>query len=410
MLLIRPHPFVSIPLGAQMFALYGQGATAWFGSREGLRLHVGEIFGWEPDVYVDVGHVFGFSNGVSEHGVDTAVGVSFPFFDALYAGPVVHMTWLDDPDGTPVWMLLVGLNISGWPGRGDSNAPDGWVSHARRPHYVAPSGVAEARSRARHSSNHIWLLPDLELFGVHALDDGHRNSVGFGAGASASVELPFLSWLGVHVGVTGMVIALDAGRPAAWVGTHEGVRFHWTDVAHIEGDGWIDIHHVYGVSSGIATHGADLGAGYMFDALSFLRVGPTVRATVLADPGGDPAVLLSVGLTVAIRGPTAGPGNADGDRYLDRDDCCGEIHEGQVEDPNNPGCPLLDRDSDGVPDDQDMCSTEPAGDEPDPEHLGCPLRDRDHDGVADEHDFCPADPAGANGGDPLRDGCPLDAR
>ncbi|MCZ7682194.1 MAG: hypothetical protein M5U28_26745 [Sandaracinaceae bacterium] len=59
-----------------------------------------------------------------------------------------------------------------------------------------------------------------------------------------------------------------------------------------------------------------------------------------------------------------------------------------------------------MPDDRDECDTEPVGEEADPRHPGCPLRDRDGDGVPDDHDFCIELPAGDER-DPLRDGCPL---
>ncbi len=406
-LLLRPHPLVSLAAGGHMFALYGEGPVAWFGTRAGLRLHWGELFGWEPDAWLEVNHIWGLSGSITRHGLDAGLGVAFSFFDALSAGPSVHVQYIDDPDGTPVWVLSLGLSIVGWPGRPSDDAPEPWVSRARAPHYVPPRTLAQARARPRRRVDRSWILPDIELFGVHGVDDAHRDDIGFGGGATASLEIPFLTWLGVHAGVTGMAISAQSGNAGAWAGTHLGLRFHWTDVAQIEGDGWIDAHHVYGVSGGVTTHGADVGLGYAFDVASFLRIGPMARLTMLTDPATDPALLLSIGVSVTMRQATPGPGNLDGDAQLDREDHCGEIEEGMLEDPDNPGCPLLDRDGDGVRDDRDLCSTEPAGADPDPNLLGCPLRDRDDDGVPDAYDFCPELQAGPDGGDPLRDGCPL---
>ncbi len=405
-LLVRPHPVISAALGAQMFAMYGEGPVAWFGTRAGLRLHWSELIdGFEPDAWIQVTHVFGLSGPVSRHGLDVGLGLGFWMFDAMSAGPTVHLMWTDDPDGTPVWALIAGLTVTGWPGRPSSGAPEVYRSRARRPRYVAPGNFDHARRTARPPGQ-IALLPHVEVFGLHALDDDHRDSIGFGGGVTASVEFPLVPWLGVQAGVTGMAVSADSGNPAAWAGTQLGVRFHWTAVAGLEGDGWIDAHHVYGVSGGISTHGADVGFGYSFDALSFLRIGPVVRGTLLTDPGADPAMLLQIGATVTIRAPERGPGNRDGDLLLDRDDHCADTEGGRIEDPNNPGCPLLDRDRDGVPDNEDQCDSEPEGAYPDPDRRGCPLPDHDGDGVPDPMDFCPETPVEEGAADPLRDGCP----
>ncbi len=408
-LLVRPHPLFSISLGGHAFALYGDGPIAWFGTREGVRLHWGELFGIDPDAWIEVSHIYGLSGPIARHGLDFGLGIAFPLFEAVAAGPSLRFQFIEDPDGTPVWLLMIGLTVTGWPGRSSADAPRSWVSRARPTRYVAPTNAREAAERPPPVNlGHAFLLPDIELFLVHALDDDHRDSIGFGGGATAAVELPIVSWLGVHAGVTGMAVEAQSGSPVAWAGTRLGLRFHWTDAAHVEGDGWIDAHHVYGVSGGISTHGADVGIGYAFDLLAYLRVGPMVRLTVLTDPGADAALLLSGGVSVTIRPPAPGPGNTDGDRYLDREDRCTEARAGHVEDGTNAGCPLLDRDADGVPDDRDRCDTEPAGEDPDPQHPGCPLRDGDGDGVVDRHDFCPTIPAGESR-DPLRDGCPVGA-
>ncbi|MGE0790530.1 MAG: hypothetical protein AB7S26_32935 [Sandaracinaceae bacterium] len=408
-LLVRPHPVISLALGGQMFAMYGDGAVAWFGTREGLRFHWSALIdGFEPDAYIEVVHIFGLSGTVARHGVDIGLGMGFWLFQAMSAGPTIHLIFTDDPDGTPVWALTVGLTITGWPGRPSYDAPAAYVSRAHRPRYVAPSNLEMARQRVRGSQT-LPLLPHVELFGLHALDDGHRDSIGFGGGATASVEFPFAPWIGVQAGVTGLAVSAASGNPAAWAGTQLGLRFHWTPLAGIEGDGWLDAHWVYGVSGGITTHGADVGVGYSFDALSFLRVGPMVRGTLLTDPGDEPAILLQIGVAFTIRAPERGPGNLDGDFTLDRDDHCQDTEEGGVVDPLNPGCPLLDRDSDGIPDDRDMCDAEPEGDDPDPDRLGCPLPDHDGDGVPDAHDFCPEEVGVPNESDPLRDGCPIGA-
>lgn len=406
-LLVRPHPVISIAGGAHIFALYGERPLAFFGTRLGLRLHWGELFGIDPDAWLEVSHVYGLSGPVVRHGLDFGIGIAFSLFDAVAAGPSIRVQWIDDPDGTDVWILLFGLTIVGWPGRPD-DAPEGWVSRARAPRHVTATSFEEAHARAPAPPARPWLLPDIELFGVHGVDDDHRDAIGFGGGATAAVDFPIVSWLGVHAGVTGMVLTAQSANPVAWAGTRLGLRLHWTDAAHLEGDGWLDAHHVYGVSGGVATHGADVGAGYAFDVTSFLRIGPAVRLTILTDPGAGPAMMLSIGLSASIRPPQAGPGNTDGDTFLDRDDRCHQTEVGRRGDRENPGCPIVDRDADGVPDDQDLCDSEPAGADPDPARRGCPLRDRDGDGVVDAHDFCPEVSATGDASDPLRDGCPFE--
>lgn len=408
-ILVRPHPVVSVAVGAHMFALYGQGPVGWFGTRAGLRFHWGSLIdGFEPDAWIQVTHLFGLSGPIARHGVDIGLGLGFFLFDAMSAGPTIHLIYTDDPDGTPVWMLIAGLTVTGWPGRPDTGAPEAYVSPARRRRrYVAPTNLELARRQERQAAP-IGLLPHVELLGLHALDDAHRDSIGFGGGASAAVEFPIQPWIGVQAGVTGMAVSASTGNPASWAGTELGVRFHWTAAAGLEGDGWIDANWVYGTSSNIATHGASAALGYSFDVASFLRLGPVVRGFMLTDPGTDPAWILAAGLEVAIRAPERGPGNRDGDFLLDREDACLDTEGGRVEDPNNPGCPLLDRDGDGVADNRDMCDTEPEGAYPDPDRRGCPLPDRDGDAIPDRMDFCPDTRVTVDdeNADPLRDGCP----
>ncbi|MCZ7682195.1 MAG: hypothetical protein M5U28_26750 [Sandaracinaceae bacterium] len=154
-LLVRPHPYVSLAAGAHAFAFYGDGAIAWFGTRAGLRLHWGEMLSIDPDAWLEVSHVYGLSGSIARHGVDFGIGLAFELFDAVSAGPSVRVQWIEDPDGTPVWILLFGLTVVGWPGRSGGGAPDAWVSRARPPTYVAPRNTADAprgASRAARGS------------------------------------------------------------------------------------------------------------------------------------------------------------------------------------------------------------------------------------------------------------------
>jgi outer membrane protein OmpA-like peptidoglycan-associated protein len=63
--------------------------------------------------------------------------------------------------------------------------------------------------------------------------------------------------------------------------------------------------------------------------------------------------------------------------------------------PRDRGCPILDRDNDGVLDDVDQCPDTPGTFK----YHGCPIPDTDGDGLNDEVDLCPdkAGPAEFNG-------------
>jgi outer membrane protein OmpA-like peptidoglycan-associated protein len=93
--------------------------------------------------------------------------------------------------------------------------------------------------------------------------------------------------------------------------------------------------------------------------------------------------------------PKSGPGDLDGDGFLDPDDKCIDV-PGVAPD----GCPIPDTDGDGFKDDVDKCIDEP-GVEPD----GCPIRDTDGDGIMDPDDQCPKEPETRNKYQDA-DGCP----
>lgn len=121
--------------------------------------------------------------------------------------------------------------------------------------------------------------------------------------------------------------------------------------------------------------------------------------------------------------PKQGPGDLDGDGFLDPDDKCIDVpgvaphgcpigdrdNDGFKDDvdkcPDTPGvapdgCPIPDTDGDGFKDDVDKCVDEP-GVEPD----GCPIRDTDGDGIMDPDDKCVNEPETKNRYEDA-DGCP----
>lgn len=68
--------------------------------------------------------------------------------------------------------------------------------------------------------------------------------------------------------------------------------------------------------------------------------------------------------------------------------------DGRPPDPAHRGCPVADRDSDGVLDSDDQCVDVPRATAPSPARRGCPLSDRDGDGVNDADDQCADVPQG----------------
>ena len=101
-------------------------------------------------------------------------------------------------------------------------------------------------------------------------------------------------------------------------------------------------------------------------------------------------------------------GDRDQDGVTDDVDQCPDIPAGAHPDPHRAGCPIGDRDHDGYTDDVDQCPDVPAGPHADPTRPGCPIADRDGDGVPDTVDICPDQPAGDHP-DPARRGCPMAA-
>ena len=86
-------------------------------------------------------------------------------------------------------------------------------------------------------------------------------------------------------------------------------------------------------------------------------------------------------------------------------DACPGVPGVPSSDPLRNGCPVDDRDRDGVPDAADQCPDVSRLPFPDPDRNGCPLPDDDHDGVPEPPDACPGVP-GLPSSDPARNGCP----
>ncbi len=101
-----------------------------------------------------------------------------------------------------------------------------------------------------------------------------------------------------------------------------------------------------------------------------------------------------------------GPGDRDGDGYLDPDDQCPDEPENFNGYQDQDGCPDdPDSDGDGLADSRDGCPLDPEDRDSYLDDDGCPEADNDADGIADAVDNCrnePEDPDGFND----QDGCP----
>ncbi len=101
-----------------------------------------------------------------------------------------------------------------------------------------------------------------------------------------------------------------------------------------------------------------------------------------------------------------GPGDRDGDGYLDPDDQCPDQPENFNGFQDQDGCPDdPDSDGDGIADSRDGCPLDPEDRDSYLDDDGCPEGDNDADGIADAVDNCrnePEDPDGYND----QDGCP----
>lgn len=85
---------------------------------------------------------------------------------------------------------------------------------------------------------------------------------------------------------------------------------------------------------------------------------------------------------------------------------CGEIPERYLDYLDERGCPISDRDGDGIPDHLDQCPDEPEDFDGFEDEDGCPELDNDSDGVPDTEDLCPDEMEDGLGKFPA-DGCAI---
>jgi OOP family OmpA-OmpF porin len=127
----------------------------------------------------------------------------------------------------------------------------------------------------------------------------------------------------------------------------------------------------------------------------------------IAEPNAQAALFLSPPQYCTDRGfVEVGPGDRDGDGYLDSEDQCPDDPENFNGVDDRDGCPEdPDTDGDGIKDSLDSCVLAPEDQDGYLDDDGCPDVDNDLDTIPDATDKCPNDPEDPDGyADD--DGCP----
>ena len=394
-----------------------EGAFYW-GTRLGLRLHWTGLAGLRGhDGWIDLHDAFGRSGVATRHGLDVGTGYDFRVADLLAVGPFARLLWASDPQGFDPLILTFGVSVQVDPPtrrfkprpRIDPETETHIAEHVADSPFLRRLGDAPPLDDLR---DHEPIVADAEAHLVRSVDAFGARELGWGGGAALHVEVLISRLVGLHLG--GVVHAMPPAQAGAfgtsvYLGSRAGVRVHWTQALGWDAlDGWVDVHHAFATSGGVARHGFDAGTGLGVHLTPEVSVGPFVRLTYGSDPNGDDPLLLTVGATIALlAGVRHGRSVADGDRdgVADAHDLCpGEHATTSRPSDTRRGCPTADTDHDGWHDDVDACTTDPAGANPDAAHPGCPLPDRDADGIADAEDVCPTEPGGFE--DALRHDCP----
>lgn len=394
-----------------------QSAFYW-GVRLGVRLHWSALLGLRGhDGWLDLHDAFGRSGAATRHGFDVGIGYDFRVADLLAVGPFVRLLWASDPVGFDPIVLMFGVSLEVDPPtrrfkrhvRMDPEEETHVAVHLAESPFLR---TLQDNALVDEIRDQEPIVADGELHIVRSLDAGGARDLGWGGGAAAHVEIVISRLVGIHVG--GVAHALPASSTSdlstvLYLASRAGVRVHWTQALGWEGvDGWVDVHHTFATSGGIARHGFDAGTGFGFYLAPEVSIGPFVRLTYGSDPNGDDPMLVSFGASIGLL-PGVRNGrvidDADHDGVADFQDACPREHmTSSHPSATNRGCPDGDADGDGWHDGVDECTSEPDGEHPDPAHRGCPLHDRDGDGATDDEDICPDEPGESD--DALHTGCP----
>jgi hypothetical protein len=268
--------------------------------------------------------------------------------------------------------------------------------------WALPTQPAEAQELFERIS------PDIEVYGITNLESRGTDAFNPGLGGGIHLALNIAYGFGLHGGGQLFVLTPGSMTETFYMGTQLGARMHWTKYFDLWGDGYVDVHWIWGMSEGqISAHGIDAGIGYDFPVAPIVGIGPFVRFAWMKDPGASNPMFLVFGIQTSLMTFTRHGEqipDEDLDGVADYEDICPAIPMGRHPDPDNEGCPARDRDEDGIVDPEDECPSESMWPHPSEEHHGCPMPDADGDGVPDDHDVCPNTFA-PDGGDPLREGC-----
>jgi OmpA-OmpF porin, OOP family len=274
-------------------------------------------------------------------------------------------------------------------------------------------GLVTAAAVVAYAANAQADEPRLHLTAgvAHAVGDPQQSEFGAGGGGTLAGEIPTGKVLGVELEVS--ALALTAGSaPGARVASPDigfglggmlGLRVRPFGASAPAGL-FADAHGGVVYTGDVARPGFDAQIGYdcrvrgtRWDVgpfLGFTEILETSRSIV---PGAAQVFLVGAHIALGAREPVrAPPPPAEREAVRIVDPCAVA---------SAVGCPLSDRDHDGVLDADDACADVPGRPTADETTNGCPRADRDNDLVFDDEDACP-DVPGVRTADERTNGCP----
>ncbi|HYP87549.1 MAG TPA: OmpA family protein [Polyangiaceae bacterium] len=262
----------------------------------------------------------------------------------------------------------------------------------------------------------------------HAVSGYQKDEYAWGAGASLSLEYPFVrqlgaelsaSWLGLGQGDALPPAALNLKRETGAAAISPTLGLHFVPFAanhngHLLSPAglWASAAGGVALTNGLTRPMLDAKLGWdLLDKAGRIGLGPMVSFVHVFQPDRelrpDDANVLLFGVHVLYDFKKVEPviGDRDHDGILDNVDHCPDTPEDKDGFQDTDGCPDLDNDADGIPDVTDKCPNVPEDRDGFEDADGCPELDNDKDGILDRVDKCPNEPEDNDGWDSL-DGCP----
>ncbi len=273
-------------------------------------------------------------------------------------------------------------------------APSLWTAHGGRSLAVTLSfvcalvgGVAVAQADAGTHALH------LEGGLAMPLTEPQASEFGLGGELALGYELRPMAWLGLEARVSALWLPSSTSAPTVdgyggYYAPGVGVRLHPFAKLAV-GDLWLAGTGTVVFTGEVVKPGLEVGLGFDFNLLWWLRVGPFVRYhhVFQTDAGGADAGVVTFGLSLAFFGIEP-PRDDDEDGIFEPADGCPTRAEDVDHFEDADGCPDPDNDADGVLDASDRCATEQEDRDAFQDGDGCPDPDNDADGLLDAVDQC----------------------